>query len=573
MEVIIMKFISKILSALLSGTILLADIVAFPITTFAENIRSCGLLPDTSDSIYEEDDYYSNTAKMRSTLPQSVDLSMSPCFPPLGADQGNTQACVGFATTYYQYSYEVNRLNQVTNENNRVIYSPKWTYNLTNNGYDSGTSFDLAYNLLTTMGALKYEDYPFDGIYDEWPAGMEEEKREAVNISCDVHKVELSSENGSVSSNNLKKIKLILNNGHVLTVGMQFLFAHNKPEFQNPNGDICYYEFPNTGAGHACVVVGYDDNIQCDINGDGVIENAEKGAFKVVNSFGLDNDYDKNGYFWVMYDALNYQSSVSNFENATNRICAFRRDASSSNNSAGTYVNTFRYINVSYDNLNIIAKLRVQTHNMDDIHMKYYPNEDTNNPVIITNPSRISRLNEVNNYFDGTFFFNFSKYDDDVASCVDELTWLVRTHDLLSNDSYTYVITTLKLLDNMDNVIANSAPTFENQQEIDSFYEIGDVNYDHTLTAADAELMLNFLVGNQTESHIQHYLGDFNQDGKFTIIDVTELNQYLGNTGSATADEIKKINQQIANCLQYSQITDTITQEEETAVLQTISNE
>ena len=85
--------------------------------------------------------------------------------------------------------------------------------------------------------------------------------------------------------------------------------------------------------------------------------------------------------------------------------------------------------------------------------------------------------------------------------------------------------------------------------------------------------MLNFLIGNQTESHIQHYLGDFNRDGKFTIIDVTEFNQYLGAIGAATADEIKEINQQVANCLQHSQVTTTISPKEKAAVLQAISNQ
>lgn len=108
MEVIITRFINKILSVLFSVAIPLIETAQFPIKTSAEEIRSCGLLPDTSDSVYKEDVCYSNDdAQTRSVLPQAVDLSTSPCFPPLGANQGSSQACVGFATTYYQYSYEL----------------------------------------------------------------------------------------------------------------------------------------------------------------------------------------------------------------------------------------------------------------------------------------------------------------------------------------------------------------------------------------------------------------------------------------------------------------------------------
>ncbi|MGN1202546.1 MAG: hypothetical protein ACI4RF_04570, partial [Eubacterium sp.] len=80
-------------------------------------------------------------------LPQSVDLSTSPCFPPIGS-QGENGSCVAWATTYYQYTYEVNKLNGVTSIENREIYSPYFVYNLTNGGYDNGISENDAYTTL-----------------------------------------------------------------------------------------------------------------------------------------------------------------------------------------------------------------------------------------------------------------------------------------------------------------------------------------------------------------------------------------------------------------------------------------
>lgn len=44
------------------------------------------------------------------TLPSSVDLSASDCFPCV-RDQGELNSCVGWATTYYQFGYQVAAMN------------------------------------------------------------------------------------------------------------------------------------------------------------------------------------------------------------------------------------------------------------------------------------------------------------------------------------------------------------------------------------------------------------------------------------------------------------------------------
>ncbi len=48
-----------------------------------------------------------NSISSRSALPSKVDLSCdNPYFPEIG-NQGSIGSCAAFATTYYQYSYEV----------------------------------------------------------------------------------------------------------------------------------------------------------------------------------------------------------------------------------------------------------------------------------------------------------------------------------------------------------------------------------------------------------------------------------------------------------------------------------
>lgn len=86
---------------------------------------------------------YNNIGKENTTLPKSIDLSKTNYFPPIG-DQGYLNSCTTFATVYYQYSYEVNRLNKINSLSEQVVYSPKWIYNLINEGGNRGSR--ITYN-------------------------------------------------------------------------------------------------------------------------------------------------------------------------------------------------------------------------------------------------------------------------------------------------------------------------------------------------------------------------------------------------------------------------------------------
>ena len=60
-------------------------------------------------------------------------------------------------------------------------------------------------------------------------------------------------------------------------------------------------------------IVGYDDLIEIDINGDGITDTT--GAFKVADSYGLNNMND--GYIWLAYDALKPISDIPIISNMT----------------------------------------------------------------------------------------------------------------------------------------------------------------------------------------------------------------------------------------------------------------
>ena len=69
---------------------------------------------------------------------------------------------------------------------------------------------------------------------------------------------------------------------------------------------------------HGMCMVGYDDTVWADVNGNDQIDTGEMGAFKIVNSWG--EGYGNGGFMWLAYDALNYHSVVPLAYNACERV-------------------------------------------------------------------------------------------------------------------------------------------------------------------------------------------------------------------------------------------------------------
>jgi hypothetical protein len=73
--------------------------------------------------------------------------------------------------------------------------------------------------------------------------------------------------------------------------------------------------------GHAMTVVGYNDDIWCDINANGTVDPGEKGALKIANSWG--SYWSNNGFAWVAYDALSNHTAVTGVTDPTDRAYGF----------------------------------------------------------------------------------------------------------------------------------------------------------------------------------------------------------------------------------------------------------
>jgi C1A family cysteine protease len=255
-------------------------------------------------------------------LPTSINNSTLPSFPPIG-DQQSEGSCVGFGSTYYQASHEIGLLNGYNNKtSNAHILSPRWTYNLLNGGYDQGLYVSSAFSLLAQNGAPSIASFPYvNGDYRSWDLNSQDWINALNNRMAPAQYI--SGVGGS--SQNLQTIKQLLTNGHVLTFATYiYSWVFNKvlPDPANPNSpyvgqQACTY-MSGTSGGHFVTIVGYDDTIWIDVNGNGQVDAGERGAFLIANSWG--SGWGNAGFTWISYDAFLNQSAVVN--GPTNRVPA-----------------------------------------------------------------------------------------------------------------------------------------------------------------------------------------------------------------------------------------------------------
>lgn len=252
-------------------------------------------------------------------LPDSADVSTSKYFPPIGS-QGGLGSCATFSTTYYQLSYEMNKLKDVAATAENTL-SPQLVFNLMSTDVIAGTVADFNYDFLAihgapSMGKLPYTDsdrlswYPSAEI---WRDAMDNRVDEFFTID------NVGGQDTQITSaddKDLNELKYVLSSGHPIVYAtciyswvIDKIVAHkDAPENNKFLGEeIVKYQDGYDG-GHSMIMVGYNDNIWVDQNSNGNVDEGEKGAFKICNSWG--EDYANDGFCWVAYDALNKKTAV-----------------------------------------------------------------------------------------------------------------------------------------------------------------------------------------------------------------------------------------------------------------------
>lgn len=287
----------------------------------------------------------SRSALSNSALPSSVNLSTSKYFPPIRNQQGGS--CAAWATTYYQFTYEVARLNDWdAKHDDSKVFSPKYVWNYINQGGNNGVSRASCINILAKQGSVRWSEFPQNSLSYDWYQGSSEAQTTAAlrqalktrvvdkqtnwkNFAIEKTDKNNNGEETPITSNvdaHLNEMKQLLADGHVLSIDT-FVTKWQVDTLSNGQTGILFgreqytkdaqgnYKRKSNGdldpSGHSMTIVGYDDNISYDLNGNGTIQNFEKGAFLLANSWGTNATDHNNGYIWVMYDALNNVSNVS----------------------------------------------------------------------------------------------------------------------------------------------------------------------------------------------------------------------------------------------------------------------
>ena len=319
-----------------------------------------GEIPDTVDVIDSKEDYCKTVNQSRSvntkpllkatsSLPDSADNSQSKYFPPIGS-QGGLGACAAWACAYYQLSYELNRANK-TEATPETTMSPKWTYNLINGGTDVGSFYVDLYSVLESQGAVPISMVPYDGTdYLSWVPDEEvwrESIRNRIKGYQDFKSIgNKDSQITSPDDSDLEAIKTSLANGDVLTystyirswVSTKLKTNSTVPENSKFEGQEAITHQSGQVGAHRMTLVGYNDNIWVDVNGNDKVDDGEMGAFKIANSWGT--DYANDGFAWIAYDALNEVSAVENGPEEREKIFEqiSRIDVASTEDSQNLYL-------------------------------------------------------------------------------------------------------------------------------------------------------------------------------------------------------------------------------------------
>jgi len=227
------------------------------------------------------------------TLPPCVDNSRSIYFPPVFTQIGGS--CAQASSIGYMFTYEMNSLldRPSSLESNRFSYL--FTWNFLNDGIDQGSFGWDGIQLSYKSGIMSDADFPVQYSTSQfyWADGYDKYYR-AMHYKA---KAVISMDLGSEAD--IEALKSYLYNegrGHLVIFssggsGWTFDSFYEGPSL---SGYRCLLTSLPTDGSHAMTIVGYDDTVECRING-----STSYGAFIAVNSWG-ESSHD-GGFYYLPY--------------------------------------------------------------------------------------------------------------------------------------------------------------------------------------------------------------------------------------------------------------------------------
>ena len=259
-------------------------------------------------------------------LPPRVQNDTLKFFPPL-FDQGTISCCTFASEVGYIFTYEMNRIRDASaglawsimegmdTTDLQNLYHPLFGYNFVNGGNSQHITCQTdGFKLLQSIGCPMY-NYYYNNLLEGTGYGslkakywMSSHDGYADVIRQKVDSIYQIQFNPSIYSTfeTLKHWLYDHNEGEgsfgglasiaVLTGGDSTTFLQN--------GDAIYYRLGNDpSTGHVITIVGYDDAICYDLNGNNLIEQDEYGAFRVVNTWDT-TAWGHNGFAWLPYKLM-----------------------------------------------------------------------------------------------------------------------------------------------------------------------------------------------------------------------------------------------------------------------------
>jgi len=268
-------------------------------------------------------------SQKQSKLPDAVDLSKTPYFPPI-LNQGNIGSCDWFAAVYYQMTFLYNKQHKrtATPEN---TFSPQFGYNFLNNSgsFPFNIRVDDVYRFTEKHGSATISEFPYNQQYLPWCTDTAI-WRNALSYRIEdysyfTYRNEAPDADYSFDlyTDFLAEIKQLLSEGEVLVIQSEtfaglFTAIVDDPATTKDDpfvGESIIYSGKN-GPEHTIAVVGFNDHIWVDLNKDGIAQPNEKGAIKIADSVGPLAANHNNGFLWMAYNTV----GKSIFQNRVNRM-------------------------------------------------------------------------------------------------------------------------------------------------------------------------------------------------------------------------------------------------------------
>lgn len=233
----------------------------------------------------------------------------------------NSSNCGQASGIAYNFTYEINRLRDLSSKDSVNQYPSHFTWNFQNSGQGYfGVSYLHSFEILKKAGN---PTVPVYGAMDntngvEWMTGYDRYYSSMHNRIRGVSQIKVNTDEG------LLTLKNWLNN-HLEgseVGGLASFYGPSPYSFQilpddSPEaGKKVMADFGGTSASHAMTIVGYNDSIRYDYNGDGQYTNDldinsdghvdmkdwEIGGLKFVNSYSV--SWADSGYCYMMYKTL-----------------------------------------------------------------------------------------------------------------------------------------------------------------------------------------------------------------------------------------------------------------------------